>query len=108
LRDIENDRAHGKRTFAVLVGRKAAIVELICSDLGAYFAIIAGVAARVLPWPALAVLITVPRAIDQVRLVAPGADATSHNRAMNRSGQLQFELGLVLVIAFILGRVFGW
>jgi 1,4-dihydroxy-2-naphthoate polyprenyltransferase len=108
LRDIENDRAHGKRTFAVLVGRKAALLELLCSDLGAYLATIAGVITRVLPWPALAVIITAPRAIDQIRLVSPGADAESHNRAMNRSGQLQFELGLVLVIAFILGRMFGW
>jgi 1,4-dihydroxy-2-naphthoate octaprenyltransferase len=108
LRDIENDRAHGKHTFAVLIGRKAAIVELICSDLGAYLATIAGVVAKVLPWPALAVIITTPRAIDQIRLVSPGADAQSHNRAMNRSGQLQFELGLILVIAFILGRLFGW
>jgi len=108
LRDIENDRAHGKRTFAVLVGRKAALVELVCSDLGAYLAAITGVIARVLPWPALAVVITAPRAIDQIRLVSGDADAESHNRAMNRSGQLQFELGLVLVVAFILGRVFGW
>jgi 1,4-dihydroxy-2-naphthoate polyprenyltransferase len=108
LRDIENDRAHGKRTFAVLVGRQAAIVELICSDLGAYVATIAGVLARVLPWPALAVLITAPRAFDQIRLVSGNADVESHNRAMNRSGQLQFELGLVLVIAFVVGRLFGW
>jgi 1,4-dihydroxy-2-naphthoate octaprenyltransferase len=108
LRDLENDRAHGKRTFAVLIGRRAAIMELICSDLGAYLATIAGVIARVLPWPALAVIITAPRAIDQIRLISPGADAESHNRAMNRTGQLQFEVGLVLVIAFILGRVFGW
>jgi 1,4-dihydroxy-2-naphthoate polyprenyltransferase len=108
LRDIENDRAHGKRTFAVLVGRKAAIAELICSDLGAYLATICGVIARVLPWPALAVIVTAPRAIDQIRLVSGGADAESHNRAMNRSGQLQFELGLVLVVTFILGRIFGW
>jgi 1,4-dihydroxy-2-naphthoate polyprenyltransferase len=108
LRDIENDRAHGKHTFAVLIGRKAAIIELIFSDLGAYIATIAGVIARVLPWPALAVVITAPRAIDQIRLVSGSADAESHNRAMNRSGQLQFELGLVLVIAFILGRLFGW
>jgi 1,4-dihydroxy-2-naphthoate polyprenyltransferase len=108
LRDIDNDRAHGKRTFAVLIGRRAAIAELICSDLGAYLAAIAGVIARVLPWPALAVVITIPRAIDQIRHVSPGADAESHNHAMNRSGQLQFELGLVLVIAFIVGRLFGW
>ncbi|MBV8773988.1 MAG: 1,4-dihydroxy-2-naphthoate octaprenyltransferase [Deltaproteobacteria bacterium] len=108
LRDIENDRAHGKRTFAVLVGRNAALMELICSDAGAYLATLAGVVARVLPWPALAVVITVPRALDQLRLVSGDADAESHNRAMNRSGQLQFELGLILVIAFILGRLFGW
>jgi 1,4-dihydroxy-2-naphthoate octaprenyltransferase len=67
-----------------------------------------GVVARALPWSALAVIITVPRAIDQIRLVSAGADAERHNRAMNRSGQLQFEVGLVLVIAFILGRLFGW
>jgi 1,4-dihydroxy-2-naphthoate octaprenyltransferase len=108
LRDIENDRAHGKRTFAVLVGRRAAIAELILSDAGAYLAALLGVVARVLPWPVLAVIITLPRAIDQIRLVSAGADAERHNRAMNRSGQLQFEVGLVLVIAFILGRLFGW
>jgi 1,4-dihydroxy-2-naphthoate polyprenyltransferase len=108
LRDIANDQAHGKRTLAVIIGRKAAIIELICSDLGAYLATVAGVIARVLPWPALAVVVTAPRAIDQIRLVSGHADAESHNRAMNRSGQLQFELGLVLVIAFIVGRLFGW
>ncbi len=108
LRDIENDRAHGKRTFAVLIGRRAAIIELISSDLGAYLAVIAGVIAKVLPWLALAVIVTAPRAIDQIRLVSGNADAESHNRAMNRSGQLQFEFGLVLVIALVLARSFGW
>jgi 1,4-dihydroxy-2-naphthoate octaprenyltransferase len=108
LRDIQNDRAHGKRTFAVLIGRKAAIIELICSDIGAYLSTVVAVIARVLPWPALAVIITAPRALDQIRLVSGDADAASHNQAMNRSGQLQFELGLLLVIAFVLGRIFGW
>lgn len=108
LRDIENDRAHGKRTFAVIIGRQAAVLELILSDVGAFTAVIAGVISGLLPWPALAVLITTPRAVEQIRLVSAGADAESHNRAMNRSGQLQFELGLVLVVAFVLGRIFGW
>jgi 1,4-dihydroxy-2-naphthoate polyprenyltransferase len=108
LRDIENDRANGKKTFAVLIGRKAALAELALSDFCAYAATIVGVIARVLPWPAVAVLLTSPRAIDQLRLVYAGPGAERHNRAMNRSGQLQFELGLVLVISFILGRLFGW
>ena len=47
--------------------------------------------------------------VDAVRAVfGCGPDAERHNRAMSRSGQLQFELGLLLVIAFILGRMFGW
>jgi 1,4-dihydroxy-2-naphthoate octaprenyltransferase len=108
LRDIENDRIHGKRTTAVIIGRRAAIIELILSDAGAYLATLIGVLTGLFPWPALAVALTLPHAIDQVRLVSGNTDAERHNRAMNRSGQLQFELGLVLVIAFILGRYFGW
>jgi hypothetical protein len=54
------------------------------------------------------VLITLPRAIDKVKLISGEADAEAHNRAMARSGQLQFEFGLVLVVAFIVGRLIGW
>jgi 1,4-dihydroxy-2-naphthoate octaprenyltransferase len=108
LRDIENDRKHGKWTVAALVGRRAAIVELIACDTLAYLIVIVSVVTHRLPWPCLAVLITLPRAIDQVRLVSGDADAAAHNRAMARSGQLQFEFGLVLVAAFILSGLIGW
>jgi 1,4-dihydroxy-2-naphthoate octaprenyltransferase len=108
LRDIENDRKHGKWTMAALIGRRAALVELITCDALAYLIVFASVFTRHLPWLSVAVLITLPRAIDQVRLVASGTDATAYNRAMARSGQLQFEFGLALVAAAILSRVFGW
>jgi hypothetical protein len=49
-----------------------------------------------------------PHAVDQVRLVSGDADAAAHNRAMARSGQLQFEFGLVLVVAFVLSSILGW
>ena len=55
-----------------------------------------------------AVLITLPQAIDQVRLVSGGADAEANNRAMTRSGQLQFEFGLMLVVPFVLSHLIGW
>jgi len=54
------------------------------------------------------VLATLPRAIDQVRLVSGDADAEAHNRAMARSGELQFEFGLALVAGFVLSRFMGW
>jgi 1,4-dihydroxy-2-naphthoate polyprenyltransferase len=108
LRDIENDRRHGKWTVAALIGRKAGVTELVTCDALAYAATILGVILRLIPWPALLVVITLPRAIDQMRLVSGGANAEAHNRAMARSGQLQFEFGLVLVGAFLLSRLTGW
>lgn len=108
LRDIENDRRHGKWTVAALIGRRAGVLELITCDTLAYGAILLAVVLRLIPWPAILVLLTLPRAIDQVRLVSGEAKAEAHNRAMMRSGQLQFEFGLVLVGAFLLSRLVGW
>lgn len=108
LRDIENDRKHGKWTMAALIGRPMAIVELITCDSLAYALIFLSVVFRLIPLLSVAVLITVPRAIDKVKLVSGKADAEAHNRAMARSGQLQFEFGLVLVVAFVAGRLIGW
>jgi 1,4-dihydroxy-2-naphthoate octaprenyltransferase len=108
LRDIENDRKHGKWTMAAIIGRNAARVELIACDTLAYAVVLACVLFQIIPWPALAVFVTLPRAIDQVRLVSGEAEAEAHNRAMARSGQLQFEFGLALVVAFVLSRFLGW
>ena len=108
LRDIENDRRHGKWTVAALIGRKAGVAELITCDVLAYAAVLLGVILRLIPWLAVLVLVTLPRAVEQVRLVSGEANAEAHNRAMARSGQLQFEFGLVLVGAFVLSHLTGW
>lgn len=108
LRDIDNDRKHGKWTVAALIGRPAARVELIGCDAIAYLIVLASVGLRLLPWPSVAVLATLPRAVEQVRLVSGNAGAEDYNRAMRRSGQLQFEFGLALVIAFLLSHMLGW
>jgi len=105
LRDIDNDAAHGKRTMAVIIGRAAAVKELRLSNLGAYLVVLFGVLTGQFPWLALAVALTAPHAIEEVRLVSDGADPERHNRAMALSGQLQFEFGAVLVAAFLIGRL---
>ena len=108
LRDIENDRRHGKWTLAAIIGRKGALVELVTCNALAYVIVLAGVLLRLIPWPSILVLATLPRAIDEVRLVSGEADAEAHNRAMARSGQLQFEFSLALVAALVLSRFMGW
>jgi len=91
-----------------LIGPRAGVVELVTCDVLAYGAIVLGVVLGILPWLALLVIITVPRAIDQVRLISRGTSAEAYNRAMARSGQLQFEFGLALVAAFLISRLTGW
>jgi 1,4-dihydroxy-2-naphthoate polyprenyltransferase len=108
LRDIENDSEHGKWTMAALIGRKAAVVELMVSNAVAYLAVIIGVVSGLMPWPVLAALITAPRAIEEVWLAGQGPDPERHNRAMTLSGQLQFEAGLLMAAGFIIGWFFRW
>ena len=45
LRDIENDRKHGKWTMAAIIGRRAAMVELISCDTLAYVMVFLSVVA---------------------------------------------------------------
>jgi 1,4-dihydroxy-2-naphthoate octaprenyltransferase len=105
LRDIDNDAAHGKRTMAVIIGRTAAVKELRLSNLLAYLTVLFGVVTGQFPWLALAVVITAPHALEEIRLVSDGPDPERHNRAMALSGQLQFEFGAVLVAAFLLSHL---
>src|SRR5579863_5358085 len=105
LRDIDNDAAHGKRTMAVIIGRTAAVKELRWSNLGAYLVVLFGILIGQLPWLALAVAITAPHAMEEVRLVSEGPDPERHNRAMALSGQLQFEFGAALVAALLIRRL---
>ena len=105
LRDIENDIRHGKHTFATFIGRPAALAELLGTDTLAFAAVVVGAATRVLPGLALAVFLTVPRAVKQVRLVRSTADWRNMNEALNLTAQFHFEFGLLLTAAFLVGRL---
>jgi 1,4-dihydroxy-2-naphthoate octaprenyltransferase len=105
IRDIDNDTLHGKRTFATIIGRPAAIAELIGTDTLAFSAVVLGVLAGTLPWLALAVLLTVPRAVKQVRLARSATDWRNMNEALNLSAQLDVEFGLILSVALLAGHI---
>ncbi|MGB9381739.1 1,4-dihydroxy-2-naphthoate octaprenyltransferase, partial [Candidatus Binatus sp.] len=65
IRDIESDARHGKRTLATMLGRAGANYELIALDVAAYAVTIVAIVVHAMPWIALAVFITIPRALDQ-------------------------------------------
>ena len=108
IRDIESDGRHGKRTLATMLGRAGANYELMALDVAAYATTVVGVLAHALPWIALIVFITVPRALDQVRIVTRENDPKKLNVGLFRSIQLHMEFGLLMIAAFLVAAFFGW
>ena len=74
----------------------------------AYATMLIAVLARTLPWTALLVLITIPRARDQIRIVRAESEAKKLNLALMRSVQLHMEFGILMIIAFVAAAIFKW
>ena len=108
IRDIETDGLHGKHTLATILGRAGAIKELITLDVLAYGTMLIAVLARTLPWTALLVLVTIPRARDQIRIVRSETEAKKLNLALMRSVQLHMEFGILMIITFVAAAIFKW
>ena len=108
IRDIESDTRHGKRTIATILGRTGANYELVAIDVAAYATTLAAVLAHTIPWIALIVFVTVPRALDQVRIVMRETEPKKLNLALFRSVQLHMEFGLLMIAAFIVAAFAGW
>src|SRR5690606_15542610 len=88
LRDIDNDRAVGKRTLATLIGRDRANWEMYLLLGAAYASLVAGIVAGVIPWPAILALATVPLVVPIVRVVAAGGSPRKLNMALFQTAQL--------------------
>src|SRR6202451_1525152 len=100
IRDIESDTRHGKRTVATILGRAGANYELIALDVAAYATTIIAVIAHAIPWIALVVFITIPRALDQVRIVTRENEPKKLNLGLFRSIQIHMAFGLLMIAAF--------
>jgi 1,4-dihydroxy-2-naphthoate polyprenyltransferase len=108
IRDIESDTRHGKRTLATILGRAGANYELIALDVAAYVVTIVAILSHVIPWIALVVSITVPRALDQIRIITRENEPKKLNLGLFRSIQLHMEFGLLMIAAFLVAGFAGW
>jgi 1,4-dihydroxy-2-naphthoate octaprenyltransferase len=108
IRDIESDTRHNKRTIATMLGRTGANYELVAIDVAAYATTIVAVLAHTIPWIALIVFVTVPRALDQIRIVMRESEPKKLNLALFRSVQLHMEFGLLMIAAFLIAAFMRW
>lgn len=107
LRDVENDRASGKRTLAVRVGPKRmhAIFKLL---IGAAFATpILLLLTTELNASVLLSLLALPLGISLVRDVATAASGSEFNQALGASARLLTVHGLLFAIGIGIGTGTG-
>lgn len=106
LRDIEQDRAVGKRTLAVRMGAKATMYEYAACVVGAYLVVAGAVAAGALtPWT-LIVAASLPLAYTATRTVFTQA-GTPLNAALARTGQLSLAFACLFAAGIALPVIVG-
>ncbi|MDQ2742618.1 MAG: 1,4-dihydroxy-2-naphthoate polyprenyltransferase [Chloroflexota bacterium] len=96
LRDLETDRAAGKRTLAVRLGRGSARLQYSASTLLAFLVPLALGAARNNLWLCLP-LLTIPLGLRVIRMVNTQTGPPL-NAALKRTGQLHMVFGLLFAI----------
>ena len=102
IRDIESDRLHNKRTLATILGRTGANYELAALDVLAYGTTLVAMIVGAIPWTGLLAILSVPRAIGQLKIVMNETDPKKLNLALFRSVQLHMEYGVLLIVAFLI------
>lgn len=101
LRDIDNDRAGGKRTLPVRFGRTFARWEfLIC--LYAAHAISVAVCIAEERWLGLVAVVTIVPSVILVRRIFRMEDGSAFNNALATTGKLLFLHSLLLSIGWVL------
>jgi 1,4-dihydroxy-2-naphthoate octaprenyltransferase len=98
LRDIEHDRAAGKRTVATVIGREWANREMYVLLAATYITLVIAWAVGALPWPALVALGTLPFVRPIVQVVRAGGNPKKLNLALFHTAQLHMRFGALMAV----------
>ena len=102
LRDIETDRAAGKRTLAVILGDRATRAQYVLLVAAAFAAILIFAATDVLPaWTALA-LAAAPLAVPLCRAVLSGTSGPDLITVLKRTAMLHLLVGVLLALGTVI------
>jgi 1,4-dihydroxy-2-naphthoate octaprenyltransferase len=102
VRDLDTDRAAGKRTLAVLIGRRPTRALYVAMMLGPLAVVVLAVASDDFPPATLAVALALPLAVRPIRAVLTSTDGPSLVAALQETGRYE------LVVAVILLITIGW
>jgi 1,4-dihydroxy-2-naphthoate octaprenyltransferase len=102
LRDIDTDRAAGKRTLAVILGRNATRTMYALTILGAFGMIALGAAATWLPAGTMIAYIASPLALPLFRIVGTQTEGPPLIRALKGTARLQVLVAALMSVGILL------
>lgn len=107
IRDIDLDRASGKRTLATRIGPRSARGEFDMLLAGTYLSLIVGVAIQRLPWPGLLAVVTLPLALRLRALVHSQTRPESLAPGVRQAAGLHLRFGLLLALGIAVAALFA-
>jgi len=100
--DYAADRAAGKRTIVVMLGRRRAVPGYIAIIVAVYLSILAGVLANLLPWPTLLAFLSLPLAYKGVQGIRRFYDEVPR---LVPTCAITIQMHMVTALLFTLGYV---
>jgi 1,4-dihydroxy-2-naphthoate octaprenyltransferase len=101
IRDIEHDRAAGKRTLAIILGRERSSTEYLLWISASFLAIVLTIVIEPSLWPVALVAIALPNAMRLVRLAYSAPDAASLNRLLRKTAGLHLQFGSLMTAGML-------
>ena len=102
IRDLDNDKESGRRTYAILVGRNNAIKTLASSFAVVYLLNIVFAVTKYVSWYNLLVLVTIPLAIKIIRGFTTNTNKKTMAPYMVLTAKLTIFVGFIMSLANIL------
>lgn len=102
IRDLDNDKEFGRKTYAILVGRNNAIKTMASSFIVVYLLNILFIVTKYVSWYNLLVLVTIPLAIKIIKGFSTNNNKKTMAPYMVLTAKLTIFVGFIMSLANIL------
>ena len=102
IRDLDNDKDSGRRTYAILVGRNNAIKTMAISFIVVYLLNVLFIVTKYASWWNLLVFVTIPLAIKIIKGFSANNDKKTMAPYMVLTAKLTIFVGFIMSLANIL------
>lgn len=106
IRDVDGDKANGRNTFAILVGRKKATTTLAAIFIVAYLLTGLYIIMGILPLISIVIFISAPKAYSVVKKLRGKTEAAQMMSAMEAVGQTHAIYGALLSLSLFVHLLF--